>query len=133
MIDWGLLIGTDFAETIPGIGIVRAAAQIRSATPPTTRTDARSKHGSIENVVAALESTRYTLLEPEEYLAQVREARAIFARLPDVPTGVSFEQRAEDREAVNALLGSPGDGDLFDADELLEELSLGDDEPYELR
>ena len=30
MIDWGLLIGTDFAETIPGIGIVRAAAQIRS-------------------------------------------------------------------------------------------------------
>ena len=66
-------------------------------------------------------------------LAQVREARAIFARLPDVPTGVSFEQRAEDRETVNALLDSPGDGDLFDADELLEELDLRDDEAYELR
>ena len=61
------------------------------------------------------------LLEPEEYLAQIREARAIFANLPDVPSGVSFEQRAEDKETVQALLGSPGDGDLFDE---LEELVL---------
>lgn len=137
MIDWGLLIGTDFAETIPGIGIVRAETRIRSVG----RAYAAiltwcSQHGSIEAVVEALATTRFAVLEPEEYLEQVREARAIFAKLPEVPTGVSFEQRAEDTDAVNELLDHPGEGAIFDADdadELLEELSLRDDDEYELR
>ncbi|EFN50740.1 hypothetical protein CHLNCDRAFT_37697 [Chlorella variabilis] len=73
-IDLCILCGCDYTAKISGIGAVRALSLIK-------------KHGSIEGVLAALDSKKYQIPEPFPY----QEARRLFKE-PDVVKGDQIPQ-----------------------------------------
>ncbi|GJN89367.1 hypothetical protein Rhopal_002347-T1 [Rhodotorula paludigena] len=76
-VDFALLCGTDFTERIPNLGPVTALKLIK-------------EHKSIEAVLSAT-SGRYSPLDGDvsAYLQTVRDARAIFLTLPNLPLPTS--------------------------------------------
>ena len=119
LLDFALLLGTDFCSTIFGIGPIRAASFI-------------AKHGSIEALVAELHKTNPRLIS-ETYVNDVKAARAIFNRMPSIPSGVSFEQRSEDKVAVERIMADLETPETEYDDELGTLFSDGESEDETLR
>ena len=92
LIDFALLLGTDFAPRIRNIGPHRALQYIR-------------KYGTIESILA--EEKQYVPRVPlETYLHAVREARKVFVKLPPLPDPHMLEQKEYREGEVAAILGS---------------------------
>ncbi|BGP48151.1 hypothetical protein JCM10450v2_004023 [Rhodotorula kratochvilovae] len=91
-VDFALLCGTDFTERIPGVGPVNALKLIR-------------QHSTIEAIFAASDGK----LSPPDgdiaaYLQTVRDARAIFLSLPNLPLSSTSSSSA----ATSTDLLAPG-------------------------
>jgi flap endonuclease-1 len=92
LIDFALLLGTDFAPRIRNIGPHRALQYIR-------------KYGTIESILA--EEKQYVPRVPlQTYLQAVREAREVFVKLPPLPGPHMLEQKEYREGEVAAILGS---------------------------
>jgi flap endonuclease-1 len=92
LIDFALLLGTDFAPRIRNIGPHRALQYIR-------------KYGTIESILA--EEKQYVPRVPlQTYLHAVREAREVFVKLPPLPDPHMLEQKEYREGEVAAILGS---------------------------
>jgi len=92
LVDFALLLGTDFAPRIRNIGPHRALQYIR-------------KYGTIESLLA--EERQYVPRVPlQTYLQAVREARDVFVKLPPVPAPHMLEQKEYREGEVAAILGS---------------------------
>jgi flap endonuclease-1 len=92
LIDFALLLGTDFTPRIRNIGPHRALQYIR-------------KYGTIESILA--EEKRYVPRVPlQTYLHAVREAREVFVKLPPLPGPHMLEQKEYREGEVAAILGS---------------------------
>ena len=92
LIDFALLLGTDFAPRIRNIGPHRALQYIH-------------KYGTIENLLA--EERQYVPRVPlQTYLQAIREAREVFVKLPPLPDLHMLEQKEYREGEVAAILGS---------------------------
>ncbi|KAF8496518.1 PIN domain-like protein [Russula emetica] len=92
LIDFALLLGTDFAPRIRNIGPHRALQYIR-------------KYGTIESLLA--EEKQYVPRVPlQTYLQAIREARKVFVELPPLPDLHMLEQKEYREREVAAILGS---------------------------
>ena len=92
LIDFALLLGTDFAPRIRNIGPTRALQYIR-------------KYGTIEGLLA--EEKQYVPRVPlQAYLQAIREARKVFVKLPPLPGLHMLEQKEYREGEVAAILGS---------------------------
>ena len=92
LIDFALLLGTDFTPRIRKIGPHRALQFIR-------------KYGTIESILA--EERQYVPRVPlQTYLQAVREAREVFVKLPPLPGPHMLEQKEYREGEVAAILGS---------------------------
>lgn len=92
LIDFAILLGTDFAPRIRNIGPHRALQYIR-------------KYGTIESLLA--EEKRHVPRVPlQTYLRAVREAREVFVKLPPIPGPHMLEQKEYREGEVAAILGS---------------------------
>jgi flap endonuclease-1 len=92
LIDFALLLGTDFAPRIRNIGPHRALQYIH-------------KYGTIESILA--EEKQYVPRVPlQTYLQAVREAREVFVKLPPLPDPHMLEQKEYREGEVAAILGS---------------------------
>jgi len=92
LVDFALLLGTDFAPRIRKIGPHRALQYIR-------------KYGTIEGLLA--EEKQYVPRVPlQTYLRAVQEARDVFVKLPPVPDPHMLEQKDYREGEVAAILGS---------------------------
>jgi flap endonuclease-1 len=92
LIDFALLLGTDFTPRIRNIGPHRALQYIR-------------KYGTIESLLA--EEKQYVPRVPlQTYLQAVREARKVFVELPPLPDMHMLEQKEYREAEVAAILGS---------------------------
>lgn len=89
-LDFALLLGTDFSPRLHSLGPARALRFITA-------------HGSIENVIE--KEVKYTPVDVEAYLAQVRLAREVFTTLPPVPQDEQLKTSETDRESITELLG----------------------------
>lgn len=91
-VDFAILLGTDFAPRIHGIGPVRALQLLRT-------------HSTIEKAFAttAAEETGPGLVD-SNYLSAVRRTRQIFETLPTVPPPDALAQRAYDSANVMRVL-----------------------------
>lgn len=90
-VDFALLLGTDFAPRIRGIGPRRALEYIR-------------KYGTIERILTddKMYVPRARIL-PEPYLRSIRDARDVFVNLPPVPAPQTIEPK-EYREGEVATI-----------------------------
>jgi flap endonuclease-1 len=92
LVDFALLLGTDFAPRVRNIGPHRALQYIR-------------KYGTIECLLA--EEKQYVPRVPlQTYLHAVREARAVFVNLPPVPAPHLLEPKEYREGEVATILGS---------------------------
>jgi flap endonuclease-1 len=92
LIDFALLLGTDFAPRIRNIGPHRALQYIH-------------KYSTIEGLLA--EEKQYVPRVPlQTYLEAVREARKVFVKLPPLPSLHMLEQKEYREGEVAAILGS---------------------------
>ncbi|KAI0280232.1 PIN domain-like protein [Russula aff. rugulosa BPL654] len=92
LIDFALLLGTDFAPRIRNIGPHRALQYIH-------------KYGTIENLLA--EERQYVPRVPlQTYLQAIRDAREVFVKLPPLPDPHMLEQKEYREGEVAAILGS---------------------------
>ncbi len=92
LVDFALLLGTDFAPRIRNVGPHRALQYIR-------------KYGTIESLLAE-EKHHVPRVPLQTYLQAVREARDVFAKLPPVPAPHMLEQKEYREGEVATILGS---------------------------
>lgn len=92
MVDFAILLGTDFAPRIRKIGPHRALQYIR-------------KYGTIECLLA--EEKQFVPRVPlQTYLQAVREARDVFVNLPPVPDPHMLKPKEYREREVATILGS---------------------------
>ncbi|BGP16129.1 hypothetical protein JCM10213_006063 [Rhodosporidiobolus nylandii] len=92
-LDFALLCGTDFTERIPRLGPHTALKLVR-------------QHSNIEAILEH-HSDRYVPIggDVEEYLETIRDARALFLNLPDLPLGPS--QPSPSADLFDTTVSSP--------------------------
>jgi flap endonuclease-1 len=91
-VDFALLLGTDFAPRLRGVGPLRALRLIR-------------EHGSIERVVVEVER-RFPPRGgvPRSYLVQVVAARGVFETLPPLPDVALLQPGLTDDAGIVEIL-----------------------------
>ena len=90
-LDFCVLLGTDASPRIHKVGPVTAAKLIH-------------QYGSIESILE--NEPKIAARIPEGYINMVANARAVFARLPPLPEGISIEQGTWDEHDVATWLAT---------------------------